>query len=143
MLLGLCQGCMRSAGRGVSSILSQRAASTSAPIRAVDSFAVVDIKGKQYKVSAEDLVMAEKLDAEVGSKVVFDQVLLMGQSDGTTLIGRPTVEGASVSMTVQEQTYSAKVNVFKKKRRKNYRRCNTHKQPITLLAVDDVTFPSA
>merc|ERR1711865_635800 len=141
MLSSLCRSCMRPA-RPMPLTLFQRAAS-SAPIRNVDSFAVVQIKGKQYKVAKDDVLIAEKLDAEVGSQVVFTDVLLAGKADGTTLIGRPILAGASVSMTVQEQTESAKVDVFKKKRRKNYRRWNAHKQPITVLAVDEIQFPSA
>ena len=88
----------------------------SADLQAVDSFAVVDIKGKQYKVastpicavrdeaavqvSAEDLVMAEKLDAEVGSKVVFDQVLLMGQSGGSSLSNPLALTASSIQMVL-------------------------------------------
>merc|ERR1711865_831138 len=137
MLSSLCHGCLRAAGRSPAALFTRHLASA-APIKSVDSFVVVKIGGKQHKVSADDVLMTDKLDAEVGSELVFTDVLLAGRSDGTTLIGRPTLEGASVSVTVQEQTEAAKVHVFKKKRRKNYRRWNGHKQQITLLNVDSV-----
>merc|ERR1712195_504 len=129
----------RAAGRTPAALFSRNMSSAyPEPIKTVDSFAVVMIKGKQHKVSADCVVMTDKLDAEVGSEIVFTDVLLAGRADGTTLIGRPLIDGASVTVTVQEQTESAKVNVFKKKRRKNYRRWNGHKQQITLLNVESV-----
>merc|ERR1712070_346090 len=104
-------------------------------------FAVVSIKGKQYKASDGDVIMAEKLDAQVGTQMTFDDVLLIGKQDGTTMVGKPTLEGASVTMAVQEQTMTEKVHVFKKKRRKNYRRFNSHRQNVTMLRVHDIASP--
>merc|ERR1712224_1061553 len=105
-----------------------------------DVFAVVSIGGKQYKVSADDVLMAEKLEAEVGSTLEFPEVLLVGHADGRTWVGKPHVEGAVVAASVEEQTRTAKVHVFKKKRRKNYRRFNSHRQDVTILRVDDIKY---
>ncbi len=99
-------------------------------------FAVISTGGKQYKVSQGDLLDVEKLDGEVGDQVVLDKVLMLGGSE--TLIGTPFVEGASVAAEIIKQTRAAKIIVFKKKRRKNYRRKKGHRQYITVLKIADI-----
>ena len=96
-------------------------------------YAVIRTGGKQYKVTSGDVVKIEKIAGEEGKEVVFGEVLAL---DGT--IGTPLVEGASVKATVLKQAKNAKVIIFKKKRRQNYRRKNGHRQQITLVKITDI-----
>jgi large subunit ribosomal protein L21 len=96
-------------------------------------FAVIKTGGKQYKVASGDVIAVEKLSADVGSVVDFDQVLLLGDK-----VGAPVVEGASVAAEVVDQFRDKKIIVFKKKRRKNYRRKNGHRQDLTLVKITDL-----
>ncbi|MCV0428504.1 MAG: 50S ribosomal protein L21 [Roseibium sp.] len=100
-------------------------------------FAVIKTGGKQYTVAADDLLKVEKLDAEAGSTVTFDEVLMVGNGADTT-VGAPTVEGASVVAEVVEQGRGRKVIIFKKRRRQNSRRRNGHRQTFTLVKVTDI-----
>lgn len=97
-------------------------------------FAVIKTGGKQYKVAQNDIVAVEKLAADVGASVTFDQVLLVGDKVGT-----PVVDGAAVTAEVLEQFRDEKVIVFKKKRRQNYRRKNGHRQYLTLVKITGIT----
>ncbi len=101
-------------------------------------FAVIRSGGKQYKVAPNDVIKVEKLAAEVGADVAFDEVLMLGDGDAVT-VGRPRVEGARVSATVLEQIKDGKVVVFKKKRRKDYRRTRGHRQALTVLRVTEIS----
>ena len=96
-------------------------------------YAVIRTGGKQYKVTSGDVVKIEKIAGEEGKEVVFSEVLAL---DGT--IGTPLIEGASVKATVLKQAKDAKVIIFKKKRRQNYRRKNGHRQQITLVKITDI-----
>lgn len=100
-------------------------------------FAVIKTGGKQYTVAADDLLKVEKLDAEAGSSVTFEDVLMVGDGTDTT-IGAPLVEGASVVAEVVEQGRDRKIIIFKKRRRQNSRRRNGHRQSFTLLKVTDI-----
>ena len=103
-------------------------------------FAVVRLSGTQYKVSKDDVVYTDKLPgAQVGSTLELDQVLMVG-TRGHTLVGRPLVPQARVRVAVEEQTFDAKTHVFKKKRRKGYRRWNGHRRQLTVLRIMDITF---
>jgi large subunit ribosomal protein L21 len=102
-----------------------------------DMFAVIKTGGKQYKVAADDLLRVEKLDAEAGSTVTFDEVLMVGNDTDTT-VGAPTVEGASVVAEVVDQGRNRKIIIFKKRRRQNSRRRNGHRQAFTLVKVTDI-----
>ena len=96
-------------------------------------YAVIKSGGKQYKVAAGDVVKLEKLSAEEGKEVIFNEILAMDDTYGT-----PLVSGASVKGIVLKQARDAKVIVFKKKRRQNYRRKNGHRQSITLVKITEV-----
>ena len=96
-------------------------------------YAVIKTGGKQYKVSSGDVLKIEKIAGDAGSEVVFNEVLALGDTVGT-----PLVAGASVKATVIKQARDAKVIVFKKKRRHNYRRKNGHRQSITLVKITDI-----
>ncbi|MBL23870.1 MAG: 50S ribosomal protein L21 [Rhodospirillaceae bacterium] len=100
-------------------------------------FAVIKTGGKQYKVAKDDVVRIEKLDAKTGSKVAFDQVLMVGDDKSNT-VGTPLVSGASVAGTVMEQTRDDKILVFKRKRRQGYRRLKGHRQHVTLVKITDI-----
>lgn len=101
-------------------------------------YAVIETGGKQYKVSENDVIKVEKLDAEVGKNIKFDRVLALG-SAGNATIGEPTVKDAVVSAVVLEQKKGEKVIIFKKKRRNNYRRKNGHRQQLTVVRILDVS----
>ena len=99
-------------------------------------YAVIRTGGKQYRVAPNEVVRVEKIEAEPGSTVEFDEVLLVGGEE--TRVGRPLVEGAKVTATVLDQIKGPKIVVFKKKRRKNYRRKRGHRQQLTVLRVQDI-----
>ena len=96
-------------------------------------FAVIKTGGKQYKVAKDDVIKVEKLNAEVGSTVTFDNVLALDEK-----IGTPTIAGAKVSAKVIKQTRDDTVIVFKKKRRQGYRRKNGHRQYISIVKITDI-----
>jgi len=100
-------------------------------------YAVIRTGGKQYKVAKDDVILVEKLEADAGASIDLDDVLMIGDDDNTT-VGTPTVEGASVAATVVEQGRGDKILVFKKKRRKNYRRTIGHRQDLTVLRITDI-----
>ncbi|MBQ7659569.1 MAG: 50S ribosomal protein L21 [Alphaproteobacteria bacterium] len=97
-------------------------------------FAVIKTGSKQYKVTAGDVIKVEKLLADEGSEVVFNEVLAIDEK-----IGKPLIKGASVKATVLKQAKDNKVIIFKKKRRQNYRRKNGHRQQITLVKISDIS----
>ena len=96
-------------------------------------YAVIKTGGKQYNVTKGDVVKIEKIAGEEGKEVVFNEVLSLGETFGT-----PFVKGASVKALVVKQAKDAKVIVFKKKRRQNYRRKNGHRQNITIVKITDI-----
>ncbi len=96
-------------------------------------FAVIKTGGKQYKVAKDDTIVVEKLNAEIGSTVTFDNVLALDEK-----IGTPTIAGAKVSAKVIKQTRDDTVIVFKKKRRQGYRRKNGHRQYISIVKITDI-----
>ncbi|MBX3247141.1 MAG: 50S ribosomal protein L21 [Myxococcales bacterium] len=100
-------------------------------------YAVIKTGGKQYRVSEGDLLRVEKLPGDVGESIALDEVLMLGGE--TVAIGKPRVEGAKVTATIVAQDRAKKIIVFKKRRRKNYRRKNGHRQPYTELRITGVT----
>jgi len=103
---------------------------------------VIRTGGKQYRVTPNAVLVVERLEAEPGATVTFHEVLALGTESGLA-IGAPTVPGASVTATVLEQTRGDKIIVFKKKRRKNYRRKKGHRQHLTVLRIAEVVSPGA
>lgn len=99
-------------------------------------FAVIKTGGKQYKVAANDVLKVEKLEAEAGDVVAFDQVLMLGGD--SPVVGAPLVAGASVSALVVEQTRGDKVISFKKRRRQNSKRKKGHRQHLTVIRIQDI-----
>src|SRR5262249_42110061 len=96
-------------------------------------YAVIRTGGKQYRVAKNDVIKVERLPGEAGSPITFKEALMVGTAVGTPLGG-----GASVSATVLEQGKGEKIVVFKKRRRKNYRRKNGHRQYETVLRISDI-----
>jgi len=96
-------------------------------------FAVIKTGGKQYSVSAGDIITVMALDGAPGDKVTFDEVLMVGGD--APKIGAPTVAGAKVSGEIAEQARSAKSISFKKRRRQNSKRKRGHRQDLTLVKI--------
>ena len=101
-------------------------------------FAVLNTGGKQYKVSQGDLIKVEKLESDVGDKVTLSQVLMVGQGEDVE-VGSPYVSNSKITGEVVEQGKGDKIIVFKKKRRKGYRRKNGHRQRFTQLKITEIT----
>ena len=100
-------------------------------------YAIVEISGKQFKVEKKQKLFVNRIDAEEGKKVSFDNVLMF--SDGNKLsIGSPVVSGVKVDAKVLKHLKSDKVIVFKKKRRKGYKVKNGHRQQITQIEINDI-----
>jgi large subunit ribosomal protein L21 len=97
------------------------------------TFAVIKTGGKQYKVAANDVIKIEKLEAEAGDIVTFDQVLMVGDT-----IGAPLVEGALVAAELVETKKQKTVIIFKKRRRHNSRRRNGHRQLLTTVRITEI-----
>ena len=100
-------------------------------------YAIVDIAGKQFRVSENQTVKVPKLDAPEGEKIAFDRVLLIS-TDEDVKVGQPVVEGAQVEASVLEHGRDKKIIVFKKKRRKNYKRKKGHRQLFTRIRVEKI-----
>jgi large subunit ribosomal protein L21 len=101
------------------------------------TYAVIRTGGKQYRVTQDAVLTVEKLDAEAGATVTFQDVLAIGGDAGLTL-GAPTIAGATVTATVVDQTRGDKVIIFKKRRRQNSRRKNGHRQHQTVLRISAI-----
>lgn len=100
-------------------------------------YAVIKTGGKQYRVQEGDVLFVEKLAAEAGETVVFDEVLTVADGD-TVKIGTPVVAGAKVSAKVEEQGKAKKILVFKYKAKSNYRRRQGHRQPYTKVKIEKI-----
>ncbi|MBQ1703931.1 MAG: 50S ribosomal protein L21 [Oscillospiraceae bacterium] len=100
--------------------------------------AIIEACGKQYRVQPGDTLFVEKLGEEDGAKVTFDKVLAVVADDGSAVIGKPVVEGATVTATVVKTGKSKKIIVYKMHPKKNYRRKQGHRQPYTKLTIDSV-----
>jgi len=99
-------------------------------------YAIIETGGKQVRVEVGAKIYVEKLDAEVGSTVKFDKVLLVG--DKSAKVGTPYVEGASVSAKVEKQGLSKKIRVFKYKAKANEHKTIGHRQPYTCLVIESI-----
>jgi large subunit ribosomal protein L21 len=101
-------------------------------------FAVIKTGGKQYRVAAGDKVRVEKLPADVGSEVVLDQVLMVGEG-AAVRVGAPLVAGAAVKATVVEHGKGDKVSIFKLRRRKHYKKSQGHRQQYTEIQITGIS----
>ena len=100
-------------------------------------YAIVDIAGKQFKVTQDQQIFAPKMEGDAGASVEFDNILLV-DDDGKVKVGSPKVKGAKVTAEILEHQKGDKVIVFKKKRRKGYKVKNGHRQEFTKLLIKDI-----
>ena len=100
-------------------------------------YVVVETSGKQYKVSAGEIIDVDKLPLEVGEKVELDKVLLVADGEEVR-VGQPTIEGAKVLATVTDHVKGPKLIVFKYRPRERYRRKKGHRQAYTRLMIDEI-----
>ena len=100
-------------------------------------YAVIKSGGKQYRVESGAKLRLERLAAEVGAAVSFDQVLLVGDGEAVK-VGAPLLSGASVKATVLAQGRDDKVRIFKLRRRKHYQKSQGHRQSYTEVRIDDI-----
>ena len=104
-------------------------------------YAIVEIAGQQFKVAKDQKVFVHRLQGEEGSNVSFDNVLLL--DDGKITIGAPAIEGAAVTAKILSHLKGDKVIVFKKKRRKGYRKKNGHRQSLTEIQIESISASGA
>ena len=100
-------------------------------------YAIVEIAGQQFKVEKDQKLFVHRLDSKEGSKVTFDNVLLLANGDKIS-VGAPAIDGAQVGAKVLKHFKGNKVIVFKKKRRKGYRVKNGHRQALTEIQVENI-----
>jgi large subunit ribosomal protein L21 len=100
-------------------------------------YAVIKSGGKQYRVSAGDKLRIEQVPADVGAELVIDQVLMVVDGEKVAL-GQPTLSGAAVKATVLGHGRGDKVNIFKMRRRKHYRKSQGHRQNFTEIRIDGI-----
>jgi len=100
-------------------------------------YAIVDIAGQQFKVAKDQYLFVHRLQGEEGANIEFDNVLLV-DNDGAVTVGAPLVEGSSISARILSHMKGDKVIVFKKKRRKGYRKKNGHRQYFTKIQIDRI-----
>ncbi len=105
-------------------------------------YAIVEIAGQQFKVSKDLKVYVNRLEGKEGDAVTFAKVLLV-DDNGSITLGAPAVEGASVEAKVLQHLKGDKVIVFKKKRRKGYKKRNGHRQYLTQIQISGITLPGA
>ena len=101
------------------------------------SFAVIQTGGKQYKVSASEILKVERLENSEGKTVEFKNVLFLNDNNSTE-IGNPNIQGARVEATILKNTKNKTVLVFKKRRRKNSRKKYGHRQPVSLIRITKI-----
>lgn len=100
-------------------------------------YAIIQTGGKQYRVSEGDVIVIEKLEAQAGETVAFDEVLTVVK-DGSVKIGQPVVAGAKVTGTVVEHGKGKKIRIFKYKSKANYRKRQGHRQPFTKVTIEKI-----
>jgi len=100
-------------------------------------YAIVEIQGQQFKVQKDQKLFVHRVDAEQGSEMEFNKVLLI-DNDGSVTVGVPTIEGAKVVVEVGSHVKGEKVLIFHKKRRKGHRKLNGHRQQFTEVRVKDI-----
>ncbi|MBC7425088.1 MAG: 50S ribosomal protein L21 [Bacteroidia bacterium] len=100
-------------------------------------YAIVEIAGQQFKVEANKFIYTHRLEGEVGASLSFDKVLLVDNA-GAVSVGAPLVSGATVNATILSHLQDDKVIVFKKKRRKGYKKKNGHRQQLTKIQIESI-----
>ncbi|MGB0848111.1 MAG: 50S ribosomal protein L21 [Thiolinea sp.] len=101
-------------------------------------YAVIATGGKQYRVAQGDVIQVEKLDAEEGASIDFDNVLMVGEGEDVK-IGAPYVEGSKVTATVTSQMRGEKIEIMKFRRRKHHQKKTGHRQYLTQIEINEIT----
>jgi len=101
-------------------------------------YAIVEAKGRQFRVTRGDMILADRMAVEVGDKVDLDRVLLVAKDDGEVLVGDPVIPGARAVATVVEHGRHKKIIVFRFKAKSNYRRKTGHRQDYTKLRIEEI-----
>ncbi len=101
-------------------------------------FAIIQSGGRQVKVSPDSVVTVDRVDAEVGKEITFDQVLFLEKDGGEMLAGAPFVANVKVVGIVEGESRGPKIRVFKKKRRKGFRKTRGHRSTYTVIRVTDI-----
>ena len=102
-------------------------------------FAIIQAAGHQFRVEPGQLLDVDRLGADAGSEVTFDQVLLISQDDGSVVAGSPVVTGARVVGVVDTHARGPKIRVFRRKRRKGMRRTRGHRRDLTRVRITDIS----
>jgi large subunit ribosomal protein L21 len=105
-------------------------------------YAIVEIAGQQFKVEQNDEIFVHRLEGDPGTKIEFDQVLLL-DNDGKISVGKPLVEGTSISGQIMDHVRGDKVVVFKKKRRKGYEKESGHRQDFSKVLIESISVQGA
>lgn len=100
-------------------------------------YAIVEIAGQQFRVTKDQKIFVHRLDGDEGASLEFDKVLLV-DNEGAVQIGTPVVEGAKVSGKILAHVRGDKVFVFKKKRRKGYKKFRGHRQDLTQIQIENI-----
>ena len=100
-------------------------------------YVIVDIQGQQFKVEQDQKLFVHRINAEQGAEEEFDKVMLV-DNDGAVTVGAPVIEGAKVVVEVLSHVKGDKVLIFKKKRRKGYRKLNGHRQQFSEVRVKEI-----
>ncbi|MCL1812370.1 MAG: 50S ribosomal protein L21 [Treponema sp.] len=101
-------------------------------------YALVEFKGRQYKAEKGALLKVNKIDAEPGSKLDIDSVLLLSKGEANVVVGSPYVPGARVSAVVESHAKDKKIIVFKYKSKKDYRRKQGHRQQYSVIKIEEI-----
>ena len=102
-------------------------------------FAIIKTGNKQYRISKDNTIKVEKIEANEGDEIDLDDVLFLEKDDGSILVGKPNLDNVKIKAKVLKNYKDDKIIIFKKRRRKNSRRKNGHRQPLTelkILAID-------
>jgi large subunit ribosomal protein L21 len=105
-------------------------------------YAIVEIAGQQFKVEKNDEIFVHRLEGEPGTKIVFDQVLLL-DNDGKISVGKPLVDGVTISGSIVDHVRGDKVVIFKKKRRKGYEKESGHRQDFSKVLIENISAKGA
>jgi large subunit ribosomal protein L21 len=105
-------------------------------------YAIIEADGKQYRVKEGDLIRCDAIDQEVGATIAFDRVVLASAGGSSVTVGKPLVEGASVSGTVVRQAKDKKILVFKYKPKKRVRKLVGHRQRFAEVRIDKIELPA-
>jgi large subunit ribosomal protein L21 len=100
-------------------------------------YAIVEIAGQQFKVEKNDEIFVHRLEGDPGTKIVFDKVLLL-DNDGKISVGKPLVDGITVSGSIMDHVRGDKVVIFKKKRRKGYEKETGHRQDFSKILIENI-----